>query len=708
MQKLAVLFTRLASFSSMLLRRAVWPYQEFVIRVWVARLFLSFGMTHSMHWQATVGLAAAENPIPFLAPVAGAYISTAAELLCAILLMLGLMTRYAAVPLLVLSLIAQIDYEAFDTQLFWVALFGWFSIHGAGPISVDGLLRRGLEDSAVPVIPHLIGISRKLRSFGSPLYLFMMRVWLGVSLLLSAAASGKHWGLTGLERWLPLDVASRLPASVALLAGCLLVLGVVTRSVVLTLLLSLFAYSMIDPRLTDSIYLLMLLSIIGVEGPGYWSLDRAIEARRKQRLLEEGENRSANLSALPKIVIVGAGFGGLRCAMSLRTVRASVTLIDRNNYHLFQPLLYQVATAALSPGDIAIAARPMFRDEPFFKLLLGNVTGVDARRRVVSLQDREIAYDYLVLATGATHSYFGKEHWQPHAPGLKGIGDALAVRRRILMAFERAEAATDEAERAALLTFVIVGGGPTGVELAGAIAELARYGLAREFRSFDSARAQVVLVQAGPRVLPAFSERMSAVAQRFLERLGVQVRVNARVEQIDERGIAIHGTPIAARTVLWAAGVAASPAAVWLNAPADKAGRIMVGDDLAVPGFSNVFAIGDTISSKAWHGQDVPGLAPAAKQGGAYVARCIRASIEGRNPPPAFRYRHRGSLATIGRKAAVADFGVLKLWGAPAWWLWGMVHIGFMLGVRNRIATLMNWFWAYLRFGGGIRLITGD
>ena len=257
------------------------------------------------------------------------------------------------------------------------------------------------------------------------------------------------------------------------------------------------------------------------------------------------------------------------------------------------------------------------------------------------------------------------------------------------------------------MTFLIVGGGPTGVELAGAIAELARFGLEKDFRAFDPAQARVILVQAAPRLLPSFPERLAQIAQRSLERLGVEIHLGSRVDHIDETGVAVDGTRIEASTVLWAAGVAASPAAAWLNAPADKAGRLIVGDDLRVPGLANVFAIGDTAASKAWKGEIVPGLAPAAKQGGTYVAKQIRAMVESRRPMPAFRYRHLGSLATIGRKAAVADFGILKLSGAPAWWLWGIVHIAFMLGVRNRVATLTNWFWAYLKFGGSIRLITG-
>jgi NADH dehydrogenase/putative oxidoreductase len=413
------------------------------------------------------------------------------------------------------------------------------------------------------------------------------------------------------------------------------------------------------------------------------------------------------LQGLPRVVIVGAGFGGLRCAQGLRDASVAVTLIDRTNYHLFQPLLYQVATAALSPGDIARPARQMFRNSPSIRLLLGTVTGVDTQRQTVSTQNGQIPYDYLVLATGATHSYFGKDEWARFAPGIKRIEDALEIRRRILTAFERAEAASLEQDRKALLTFLIVGGGPTGVELAGAIAELARFGLEKDFRAFDPAQARVILVQAAPRLLPSFPERLAHIAQRSLEQLGVEIHLGSRVDHIDETGVAVDGTRIEASTVLWAAGVAASPAAAWLNATADRAGRLIVGDDLRVPGFVNIFAIGDTAASKAWKGELVPGLAPAAKQGGAYVAKQIRAMVESRKPVPPFRYRHLGSLATIGRKAAVADFGILKLSGAPAWWLWGIVHIAFMLGVRNRLATLTNWFWAYLKFGGSIRLITG-
>ena len=408
-----------------------------------------------------------------------------------------------------------------------------------------------------------------------------------------------------------------------------------------------------------------------------------------------------------RVVIVGAGFGGLACAAALTRARVAVTVIDRHNYHLFQPLLYQVATASLSPGDIATPVRGLFRDDFNVRVLFGEVTGIDTSRQEVLIQHQRLPYDYLVLATGAAHSYFGRDEWAPYAPGLKRVEDATEVRRRLLTAFERAEASDDPQERESLLTFLIVGGGPTGVELAGAIAELAKFGMEKEFRRFDPASARVLLVQAGPRILPTFPEDLSERTRRSLEKLGVEVLVNSRVESIDEAGVTVSGKRIASRTVLWAAGVVASPAARWLGAAADNAGRAKVEADLSVPGHTNVFAIGDTALSNAWNGGAVPGLAPAAKQGGDYVARVIRTRVEGRPSPPPFRYRHLGSLATIGRKAAVADFGFVKLTGGIAWWLWGAIHVGFLVGLRNRVSVMLDWFWSYLTYRSGTRLITG-
>jgi NADH dehydrogenase/putative oxidoreductase len=407
------------------------------------------------------------------------------------------------------------------------------------------------------------------------------------------------------------------------------------------------------------------------------------------------------------VVIVGAGFGGLACAARLAHLPVQVTIVDRQNYHLFQPLLYQVATTALSPGDIAAPIRGLFREHFNVTVLLGNVTAVDTAGRHVLVNEQRLPYDYLVLATGAAHSYFGRDEWATHAPGLKRVEDAVEMRRRLLSAFERAEAADDENERRRLLTFVIVGGGPTGVELAGAIAELARFGMEKDFRRYDPAAARVILVQAGPRVLPTFPDTLSAQTRSALDRLGVEVLLNSRVERIDDDGVIVNGERIASRTVLWAAGVVASPAAKWLSAEADSAGRVKVEADLSVPGLKNVFVIGDTAASNGWNGQPVPGLAPAAKQGGAFVARVVGARVLGRREPARFVYRHLGSLATIGRKAAVADFGFVRLRGAIAWWFWGAVHVALLVGLRNRFSVMLDWFWAYLTFRSGTRLITG-
>jgi putative oxidoreductase len=447
-----------------------------------------------------------------------------------------------------------------------------------------------------------------------------------------------------------------------------------------------------------TIYGPLLLILLGVSGGGRYSLDYWI-VQWAHRSLPPAEDA-------PHIVIVGAGFGGMACAAGLRHEPAQVTLIDLHNYHLFQPLLYQVATASLSPADVATPIRAAFRDDAKLRVLCGTVTGVDTTARRIIVDGRAVAYDALVLATGATHGYFGHEEWAAYAPGLKSLSDATTIRSRILDAFEQAEATQDPITRQHLLTFLICGAGPTGVEMAGAIAELARNGMAKDFRNFDPASARILLIQAGPRVLPQFSERLSAFARTSLEALGVEVRVNSRVELIDADGVVVSGERIQAGTVLWAAGVVASPAATWLESEADAAGRIKVRPDLSVSGSPDVFAIGDTALVLAWNGQPVPGLAPAAKQGGAYVASVLRARLRGRKPPPPFRYRHQGSLATIGRKSAVADFGRVRLSGAVAWWLWGAVHVLFLVGLRNRLSVMLGWVWSYFTFDVGVRLIT--
>jgi NADH:ubiquinone reductase (H+-translocating) len=409
----------------------------------------------------------------------------------------------------------------------------------------------------------------------------------------------------------------------------------------------------------------------------------------------------------PRIVIVGAGFGGLAVAAGLKRLPADVTLIDRQNHHLFQPLLYQVATAGLSPADIAWPVRHLMRRQPNTRVLMGEVVAVDTARKVVLLECGPIAYDYLVLATGATHGYFGRDEWAAHAPGLKTLDDATAIRRRILLAFERAEMASNPAEIARLLTIAIIGGGPTGVELAGAVAELTRRALARDFRVIDPRQTRVLLVEAGPRLLANFPESLSDYTARALAQLGVEVRLGQAVTHCNAEGVRIGEEFVRAGTIVWAAGVAASPAALWLGIESDRAGRVPVAPDLRAPGQEDVYVVGDTALAKNPDGATQPGIAPVAKQQGAYVARAIAARIAGRVSPPPFVYRDRGLLATIGRTAAVIAYKQLRLRGWLAWWLWGAAHVYFLVSFRNRIIVVTQWLWAYLVFERGARLITG-
>jgi NADH dehydrogenase len=409
----------------------------------------------------------------------------------------------------------------------------------------------------------------------------------------------------------------------------------------------------------------------------------------------------------PRIVIVGAGFGGLSAAHSLAGADADVTVIDRRNYHLFQPLLYQVATAGLSPAQIASPIRGILRRAGNERVILGGVTAIDKRRRFVTVDDREVSYDYLVVATGARHSYFGHDDWERVAPGLKKIDDATFIRRRILSAFENAEQALDAEARRRFLTFVVIGAGPTGVEMAGAIAELAHVALRHDFRTINPRDARIVLIEAGPRVLPAFPPSLSESALNSLHRLHVDVRLGTPVSQCDEHGVTIGDHRLEAATIIWAAGVMASRAARWLGVEPDRVGRVKVEADLSLAGHPEIFVIGDTACALDGNGQPLPGLAPVAKQQGAYVARVLRARLSGAPAPPSFRYRDFGTLATIGRRAAVADFGWIKLDGTLAWFLWGLVHISFLIGFRNRLVVMIDWIWSYATFQWGARLITG-
>ena len=407
------------------------------------------------------------------------------------------------------------------------------------------------------------------------------------------------------------------------------------------------------------------------------------------------------------VVIVGGGFGGLYAARALRREPVQVTLLDRRNHHLFQPLLYQVATAALSPGDIASPIRWILRHQKNVEVLLADVVRVDpARRALVLRDDGEISYDYLILATGTTHAYFGHDEWRGIAPGLKTLEDALEMRRRILLAYERAEREQDPAKRRALLTFVVIGGGPTGVELAGALAEISRQSLARDFRHFDPGSARIILVEAGPTLLAAFPESLRQSAQKDLERLGVEVRLGTFVTGVRNGRVDVGNVAIDAATILWAAGVSASSLGATLGVPTDRAGRVLVQPDLTVPGHPEIFVIGDLAALIGPGGKALPGVAQVAIQMGRHAVKNIIRALE-HQPYRAFVYKDLGNMATIGRASAIADFGRLRLSGWFAWLAWLFVHIMNLIGFRNRIVVLVQWAWAYFSYQRAIRLITG-
>jgi NADH dehydrogenase len=424
------------------------------------------------------------------------------------------------------------------------------------------------------------------------------------------------------------------------------------------------------------------------------------------------DGKTTDGHVLPRIVIVGAGFGGLNAAQALGHANARITVIDRKNYHTFQPLLYQVATAGLSPGEIAAPIRSILSSHKNVEVLMAEVTGFDLDRRKVETPDGEIPYDYLIVAAGASHAYFGHEDWEPFAPGLKTIEDALEIRRRVLLAFELAERQVAAGAGAAPLNFVVVGGGPTGVELAGTLAEISRHALAHEYHAIDPKMAHILLLEGGPRILPAYAEDLSRSAQEQLEHLGVEVRTSSVVTQIEPGAIHVGETRLAATVILWAAGVAASPLGKKLGVPIDRAGRVLVQKDLSLPGHSDVFVIGDLAALKDENGRLLPGVAPVALQEGNYVAKLIRREIKSGQgdvePRPPFHYWDKGSLATIGRAAAVAEFGKIHISGFIAWLAWLFIHILFLIGFRNRLLVFIQWAWSYVTYERGARLITGS
>jgi NADH dehydrogenase len=408
----------------------------------------------------------------------------------------------------------------------------------------------------------------------------------------------------------------------------------------------------------------------------------------------------------PSVVIIGGGFGGLYAAKALRRAPVRVTLIDRRNHHVFQPLLYQVAGAALSPGDIASPIRWILRRQANLEVVLAEVRAIDPARQVLTLADGEMPYDYLIVASGATHAYFGHDEWRQAAPGLKTLEDALDVRRRVLLAFERAERESDPARRDAELTFVVIGGGPTGVEMAGALAEISRQSLARDFRHIDPRSARILLLEAGPSVLSTFPEPLRNAARRDLERLGVNVRTGSAVTNVSAGHVAVGAEVIRAETIIWAAGVAASELGKTLGVPVDRAGRVLIEPDLTIPGYRNVFVVGDLASLKGADGKPLPGVAQVAIQMGRHAAKNIQRAIE-QQPYRAFEYHDLGNMATIGRASAVADFGWLQLKGYIAWLAWLFVHILNLIGFRNRLIVMVQWAWAYFSYQRAIRLITG-
>ena len=714
MPVLASLGLRAASVADLFasLARLLSPVLDVLIRLWLAEGFLVADVMQHMFGDQT----AVRSLFAGLAATGfGIFVQT----ICPVLLAAGLFTRLAALALLLQVLVLQMPAHA-QLAPYSVALLGWIVVLGPGPLSLDGMFRPGMGAAALPLVGlvnrGLAGLTRRI----GPAYAFLLRLWIAAGL--AAIALGGAKGLTNMlpasmatpmaMAWLPPmpGMAAGLAPWALLSLAALLALGLLTRAVALILIV-LILTGMLSWGGHFGWITLLNLPLLGLPlfyGAGAISLDHAIAAAFRRRFPRFEALSAAVVATLPHVVILGGGFGGLAAARGLRYAPCRVTLLDQRNYHLFQPLLYQVATAWLSPAEIATPLREMFRTQANVRVLLGEVTGVDPVLRMIALGETRLAYDFLIIATGARHSYFGHDDWALAAPGLKGIEDALDIRRRLLFAFEAAESSQDEAERRAWLTFIIIGGGPTGVELAGAVAELAQHGLTHEFRTFDPATARIVLVQAADRVLPTFPPSLSNAAERSLVALGVEVLTSRKVKTVDASGADVAGEWIAARTVMWAAGVAASPSADWLGAEADPAGRVRVGPDLRVPGRPEIFVIGDTAVCNAWRGRPAPGLAPAAKQGGAYAARAIRVALAGRPAPPPFRYRHYGSLATIGRQAAVAEFGRIRVRGAAAWWLWGAAHIAFLIGGRNRVTVLASWLWAYFTFRRGSRLITGS
>jgi NADH dehydrogenase/putative oxidoreductase len=692
------------------------PLLLLALRVWLAKTFFWSGVLKVTDWETAVFLSEVEYPVTWLDPAIATYLGVIVELGASALLIIGLFSRFAAAALTALALIIFYEYQPLAVHAFQAVLFGWIALRGPGTLSLDHLVGRAVAHTAVPFAASFEVCFKALTRWAEPLFLVFLRYWVGWIFFASGLTKIADWETTiflfEMEYQTPFfspEVNAILTTGAELIAPPLLWLGLGARFAALPLLFMTFViqYTYLDH--VQHQYWLLALLIFVLRGAGLFSADALITRWLRRKVPEFIGQPAFSFGDLPRVVIVGAGFGGMAAAMALKMVKCKVTVIDRRNYHLFQPLLYQVATASLAPNAVAAPIRSLLRSQSNTTVLMGRVSEIDTARGEVVMGDvRRVPYDYLVLATGARHAYFGRDdEWEHLAPGLKKIDDATEIRRRILSAFEAAETTADPDERRRWLTFVVVGAGPTGVELAGAIKELARFGMERDFRECDPSDARVILVQSNERVLPNFPEALSVKARAALEALGVEVRTKSRVEEIDPDGVIVSGERIEGRTVIWAAGVIASPAARWLGAEHDQAGRIKVSADLSVPSHPNVFAIGDTAHCEDSAGRVVPGLAPAAKQGGIYVARQIKARIAGKRPLGAFRYQDMGIMATIGRKAAIADLRVIRVSGLLAWWLWGFIHVALLTGMRNRLNVLVDWTWFYLTYRGGFRLITG-
>lgn len=679
------------------------PVFDLLVRLFVAQAIFRSGIVKLSDWDSALSLARFEYPVSWMAPETAAVIGVTIEVVAPILLLIGLLTREAALAIIILLAVSQTEYIPTDLNLWLIAILGWFVLRGAKGFSFDRAVAGGLGGSALPFAGPIMRAFEFLTDKVASGWLVIIRLWLAATLVAVASA----FDTNGLAYVLPVSSFAGINPGLALLLAILLVVGLVIplTGLALIILLSSLAVMGLHPDL--SLYPMLLFGLMIVFGAGYLSLDRVISGWLESNILFDRRYEDVP-NHWPHVVVVGAGFGGLAAVNKLKNLPVRITLIDRHNYHLFQPLLYQIATAGLSPADVATPIRGLFRSDGNVRVVLGEVTAVDSTNKSLTYGQNNIDYDHLILATGASHSYFGKDEWAPFAPGLKTIEDGVSVRAHVLRAFEKAESSNDSDRIKRLLTFVVVGAGPTGVELAGAIAELAHHGLKDEFSKINPAQARIILVQSGDRILPAFPEELSEHASDSLQSLGVEIRLGGRVTNIESKRVVVgDDTEIPTETVLWAAGVVASSAGKWLSAETDRAGRVAVDERLRVPGHANVYAIGDTAGSNGWAGKPVPGLAPAAKQAGAYVAQSIEKQLLDEGEMEPFSYKHQGSLATIGRKSAVADFGFVKLHGAIAWWLWGAVHVGFLAGTRNRITVLVNWIWSYFTLQQGIRLITG-